>query len=367
MDVPAGWYPDPASPAASARWWDGSSWTDHTMPLDQLAAPEQPEAPAYAAPSADTVVVPVSPQSPDFVAPFVSTVPGSYTDTAVYPAGSTYDATLFPDTAATASKRPGWGVIALVGALVVVLLVAGVLVVKNLASGSGSPAASSPTPTASAPSTPSPTPSRTDPTTPPGATSPEAIAAGKVLETFKPTAAVLPSGVDATLIPGGDLAEGERTLDGWCSTSYATEQDRIARRQWALTQDGQSIGLSIEVVAYGTPEQAAAALAEFTAKTDACSNVEVDEDGTTITQNVVSAARMSGLPAGISGYRAVATMSGAGTDGTPITVNSSSTMQCKGRYCSIVWTNQATPISAADQRVVDGFVAQQTRALAATS
>ena len=134
MDVPAGWYPDPASPAATARWWDGSSWTDHTMPLDQLVAPGQPQAPAYAAPSADTVVVPVSPQSPEFVAPFVPTVPGSYSDTAVYPADSTYDATLFPDTAATPSRSRGWGVIALVGALVAVLLVAGVLVVKNLAS-----------------------------------------------------------------------------------------------------------------------------------------------------------------------------------------------------------------------------------------
>ena len=37
------------------------------------------------------------------------------------------------------------------------------------------------------------------------------------------------------------------------------------------------------------------------------------------------------------------------------------------QYLSIVWTNQTTPISAADQRVIDGFVAQQTKALAATS
>lgn len=26
--VPAGWYPDPAEPTR-ARWWDGSTWTDH--------------------------------------------------------------------------------------------------------------------------------------------------------------------------------------------------------------------------------------------------------------------------------------------------------------------------------------------------
>jgi hypothetical protein len=367
MDVPAGWYPDPASPTTSARWWDGASWTDHTRGLDELAAPEQPATPSYDAPSADTVVVPVAEQSPDFVAPFVPAAPAAYSDTAVYPSGAAYDATLFPDAAPARSSSPHWGVLALVGALVVALLVAGVLVVKSLTSGSSAPAASRPTPTASAPLTPSPTPPSTDPPTPPGATSPDAIAAGKVLETFKPTTAVLPSGIDATLIPGGDVAEGQRTLDGWCSTSYATEKDRIARRQWALTQDGRSIGLSVEVVAYGTPEQAAAALEEFTAKTDACSGVEVDEGGDTVTQDVVSAKRMTGLPAGITGYRAVATMSGQGTDGTPIRVNSTSTVQRKGQYISIVWTNQATPISAADQHVIDGFVAQQTRALAATS
>ena len=28
-DVPAGWYPDPQGVAAQ-RYWDGSSWTDHT-------------------------------------------------------------------------------------------------------------------------------------------------------------------------------------------------------------------------------------------------------------------------------------------------------------------------------------------------
>ena len=364
MDVPAGWYPDPASPTTSARWWDGASWTDHTRGLDDLAAPEQAATPSYDAPAADTVVVPVAPQSPDFVAPFVPSAPGAYSDTAVYPSGSGYDPTLFPGAAPDRSTSSHRGVIALVAALGVVLLVAGVLVVKNLGSGSGSPAAASPRP--SAPTTAAPTPSGTDPTGPAGGTSSEAIAAGKVLETFKPTAAALPAGIEATLIPGGDVAEGQRTLDGWCGTSYTSEQDRIARRQWALTQGGQSIGLSIEVVAYGTPEQAAAALAEFIATTARCSGVEVDEDGTTVTQDVVSAKPMTGLPAGISGYRAVATMSGEGTDGTPVRVNSTSTVQRKGQYLSIVWTNQATPITAADQHVIDGFVAQQTRALAAT-
>ncbi|MGY2093048.1 DUF2510 domain-containing protein [Nocardia gipuzkoensis] len=29
--VPANWYPDPADPAM-LRWWNGSSWTEHTAP-----------------------------------------------------------------------------------------------------------------------------------------------------------------------------------------------------------------------------------------------------------------------------------------------------------------------------------------------
>ncbi|SOE70474.1 Protein of unknown function [Salinibacterium xinjiangense] len=36
--TPAGWYPDPAEPAAS-RWWDGSQWTDHRQqPYDPTAS-----------------------------------------------------------------------------------------------------------------------------------------------------------------------------------------------------------------------------------------------------------------------------------------------------------------------------------------
>lgn len=39
--VPAGWYPDPTQ-AATQRYWDGSTWTDHCAPL--TAPPVQPPA-----------------------------------------------------------------------------------------------------------------------------------------------------------------------------------------------------------------------------------------------------------------------------------------------------------------------------------
>lgn len=41
--TPPGWYPDPHG-APSARWWDGTQWTDHQAPLQQR--PEDLKAPA---------------------------------------------------------------------------------------------------------------------------------------------------------------------------------------------------------------------------------------------------------------------------------------------------------------------------------
>lgn len=45
-DVPAGWYPDGYG---AQRWWDGTRWTEHTLPLPP---PTQPLWPAYGDPSA---------------------------------------------------------------------------------------------------------------------------------------------------------------------------------------------------------------------------------------------------------------------------------------------------------------------------
>jgi hypothetical protein len=39
--APAGWHPDPSNPNGALRYWDGSSWTEHT-------APHAPAAPAAA-------------------------------------------------------------------------------------------------------------------------------------------------------------------------------------------------------------------------------------------------------------------------------------------------------------------------------
>jgi hypothetical protein len=32
MEIPAGWYPDPAGDTTKIRYWDGQAWTDQTQP-----------------------------------------------------------------------------------------------------------------------------------------------------------------------------------------------------------------------------------------------------------------------------------------------------------------------------------------------
>lgn len=36
VDAPPSWYPDPASPDFSYRWWDGAQWTDQTRTAQSL-------------------------------------------------------------------------------------------------------------------------------------------------------------------------------------------------------------------------------------------------------------------------------------------------------------------------------------------
>jgi hypothetical protein len=168
-----------------------------------------------------------------------------------------------------------------------------------------------------------------------------------------------------SLIPGGDEVTGQRTLDGWCSSSYASEKNRVERRQWDLVQGTQSTGLSVEVVAYSTPEDAAAALAEFTKFTKACTGVVVTEDGVSLTQTVTSSKAIA--PAdGVTGEQAVARLVVPQAGAAARTLHTVATVQRAEQFLSIVWVNQATAFTPDDLAAINAFVAQQTRALTST-
>jgi Protein of unknown function (DUF2510) len=44
-ETPPGWHPDPADPVSSMRWWDGTQWTSHVLPVT-APAPGPSGAPA---------------------------------------------------------------------------------------------------------------------------------------------------------------------------------------------------------------------------------------------------------------------------------------------------------------------------------
>jgi hypothetical protein len=106
-------------------------------------------------------------------------------------------------------------------------------------------------------------------------------------------------------------------------------------------------------------------LDEIRAKSLACHGVTVDESGSPVRQTVTATLALTGLPSGIRGFHAEADSTGT-VSGTQRTLHSSGTIQQKGRFVTIVWTNQSSPLSAGDRSVIDHFVAEQTSALAAT-
>jgi hypothetical protein len=305
MDAPAGWYPDPRDPRR-IRWWDGDGWTETTQPAPTGAVPTP--AVATAEPARRSPVLPL-----------------------------------------------------VVGVLALVLLAgaaAAILIGQRSgpatgAAGTpgGAPSSAAPTLSGSAGGSATPEPAST-----------QGGALGTTLETFRPADGFISPGVGTELIENGDLTT-EPTLDGWCSTSYATEKDRLARRQWVVTLSGQKLGTSIEVVAYGSEAQAKAALAEFVARTKACTDATVELRGTPQTQDLVRSGPLKGT-AGISGYAGETVITGS-EDGTAFTVNSSGLIQQRGRYVSIIWAGQQTPFSDADRQVIEQFRQQQADALLA--
>jgi hypothetical protein len=371
--VDAGWYPDPQS-TGTVRWWDGQRWTDHTMPTAQAAsgspvtepvAPIEPVAAEYSSPSQETV----SFEAPTYAGPtYDASATTAYDAVDFAPVAAPGGASFVPPLAAYTPAAPATRSSGALAALIVgavFLVVAGVGIGFAVTRSATSKADPATTPSVSAPA-PSRTPENPGSSQTPGPTpSSTATGLGAELETLQPTGADLPDGTSMSLIDGGDQVTDQRTLDGWCSMSYASEKNRVERRQWDLVQGTQSTGLSIEVVAYATPDDAAAALAEFTTYSQACKGVKLDIDGATMTQTVTSA-RSLAPAAGVTGEQAIARWLVPQATGPARTLYSVATVQRDEQILSIVWVNQATAFTAADLTAVNAFVAQQTRALTAT-
>src|SRR6185437_13940155 len=83
------------------------------------------------------------------------------------------------------------------------------------------------------------------------------------------------TGYTMKLIDGGDQVAGQVTLDN-CGFTFSTEAHRVARREYGLVDsDDDPVGLSNELVAYDTTEEATKALAEWHASSINCPSTPI--------------------------------------------------------------------------------------------
>src|SRR4051812_48510406 len=62
--TPPGWYPDPSPNGNGQRYWDGSTWTEHTAPAGQAPQGGLGQAPSPSGTGQPTTAMP-APQGPD--------------------------------------------------------------------------------------------------------------------------------------------------------------------------------------------------------------------------------------------------------------------------------------------------------------
>ncbi|MCW2525075.1 MAG: hypothetical protein JWO63_3410, partial [Frankiales bacterium] len=93
---------------------------------------------------------------------------------------------------------------------------------------------------------------------------------GTVLQDVALKASDFAAGFAVKLGPSGDVVKGQTTLDG-CGFDFTTEAHRTARRQYVvLTSTQQDTGVSNEVVAYDSADNALLAAAQWSQAASTC-------------------------------------------------------------------------------------------------
>ena len=154
------------------------------------------------------------------------------------------------------------------------------------------------------------------------------------------------TGYTFSLIDGGDQVKGQVTLDN-CGFTFTTEPHRVARRQYALyDKTNQYGGVSNELVAYDTPDDATKALAEWHTSAATCPKTAVTgsdaSDEPTVYTVLKDVQASPALPVSTNEYTVESQTS---KDGTFYEIT---LLQLRARYLDIVYSDYYDSAPAAD-------------------
>jgi hypothetical protein len=206
-------------------------------------------------------------------------------------------------------------------------------------------------------------PAPTSAAAPSNGAGPSVAQLGHTLETIALKASDFNAGFDVTLISGGDKVKGQVTLDN-CGYNFTTESRRVARRQYAVLNNGQNVGLMNELVAYATPADAAKALRQWHAAAAHCPHTAVHSTVAamppmveTIHRNEVNLANLP-VKTNASTYLS-AVAKGQGTE------YDLAILQVHGRYLDNIYAGSDRPFTQRDRAVAFTFATITGKRLAA--
>jgi hypothetical protein len=156
---------------------------------------------------------------------------------------------------------------------------------------------------------------------------------GAVLQDIALKATDLATGFAVNLVPGGSTVKGQVTLDG-CGFSFTTEAHRIARRSYSVrSSTGQDTGVTNEVVAYDSADQALLALDQWAQAATICAKATVKSAVKGVPDITFKVLRYN-LNTGVPVTPNVLTVESESSEG--LTIYTVGVLQVRGRYLDIV-------------------------------